>query len=214
VNPPGVLCFHHPEGNILQESSFPGEDFPIFALHLPHMTIQIKDKTFERLIGENQISDRIASLSERLNYDYAGKQPIFVVVLNGAFMFAADLIKKISIPAEVSFIRLSSYREMKSSGSVVQLLGLQEKLENRHVVVVEDIVDTGNTVFEIRREMLSQNPASLEIIAFLLKPDALQREVNIKYIGFEIADRFVVGYGLDYDGLGRNTPDLFVLKKD
>jgi hypoxanthine phosphoribosyltransferase len=176
------------------------------------MLITIQDKTFEPFIAEDEISERIAALADALNQDYADKDPLFIVVLNGAFMFASDLIKKVKIPCQVSFIRLSSYSEMRSTGTVSQLLGLQEKLANRHVVIIEDIIDTGNTMSEITQEMLTQNPSSLEIATFLIKPDALEKAVHAKYIGFEIPNRFVLGYGLDYEGYGRNTTALYVLK--
>ena len=176
------------------------------------MLLSIQDKIFEPFLSENEIAGRIATLALAINEDYAGKNPLFIVVLNGAFMFASDLIKKITIPCEVSFIRLSSYSEMRTTGKVTQLLGLQEKLENRHVLIIEDIIDTGNTMSEIFEEMLGQKPGSLEIATFLLKPDALEKNIAPRYTGFEIPNRFVVGYGLDYEGYGRNTTELFVLK--
>jgi hypoxanthine phosphoribosyltransferase len=174
--------------------------------------VQLKDKLFEPFITSQQLETRIGQLADSLNTDYVGQLPLFVVILNGAFMFAADLIKRISIPCEVTFIRLSSYQETRSTGNVVQLLGLQEKLENRHVVIIEDIVDTGNTMTEVLKDMQSQYPASLQIASLLVKPEALQSRLEVRYLGFEIPNRFVIGYGLDYEGQGRNLPDLYQLK--
>ncbi|MBC8110705.1 MAG: hypoxanthine phosphoribosyltransferase [Verrucomicrobia bacterium] len=173
--------------------------------------ILLNGKAFEQLIDGQTIAERITLLARQIDEDYQGKKPLFIVVLNGAFMFASDLIKQIQIDCEVSFVRLSSYSQMKSTGTVTQLLGLQEKLENRHVIVVEDIIDSGNTIHAIMQEMLPQNPQSLEIATFLIKPEALQHKIKPRYSGFDIANDFVVGYGLDFDGLGRNTPHLYVL---
>ena len=175
--------------------------------------IKVKDKFFKILFSKEEIKERITALALQISNDYQGKDPLFVVVLNGAFIFAADLIKQINIPCEITFIRLSSYHSMRSTGKVMQVLSLQEKLEGRHVVVLEDIIDTGNTMHEVQIEMLEQKPESINVCTFLVKPKSMEREISSKYIGFEIPSQFVVGYGLDYEGFGRNSEALYVLKE-
>ncbi len=172
---------------------------------------QIKDKRFELFIPAPELSDKISGLAQRINQDYAGLDPLFVVVLNGAFMFAADLAKFVSIPCQFSFIRLASYQNTRSTGTLTEILGLRENIAGRHVVIVEDIVDTALTMHQLVLQLQQRQPASLQVATLLCKPEAMQKPVDLKYVGFEIANRFVVGYGLDYDGFGRNLPDLYVL---
>ncbi|MBC7920179.1 MAG: hypoxanthine phosphoribosyltransferase [Ferruginibacter sp.] len=173
--------------------------------------ITVGDKDFVPFIERKTIEARIAALALQISQDYQAKRPLLVGVLNGAFMFAADLMKEISVPCEISFVKVSSYQQAASTGRVTQLIGLQEDLTGRHVVIVEDIVDTGLTMSEILTELQKQNPRSVEITTLLFKPEALRKAIRPRYVGFEIANRFVVGYGLDYNGLGRNLADLYVL---
>lgn len=175
-------------------------------------TVSIHDKTFELFISDHRIQTKIQELGAKLSTDYNGQTPLFIGILNGSFMFAGDLMKSISIPAEITFIKVSSYDGMKSQGETKQLIGLNEAIEGREVVVVEDIVDTGITMESIVNQLNNAGAKSVEVASLLLKPDCLQRDVKVKYTGFEIPEKFVVGYGLDYDGLGRNLKDIYQLK--
>jgi len=174
-------------------------------------TIQIHDKHFEVFIEKSIIEKQIIELASRINQDYEGKCPLFLAILNGSFMFAAELMKSVNVDCEITFLRVSSYQATESTGKVHQILGLLENIENRDVIVVEDIVDTGLTMIEIKQQLLAQNPASLSIVTLFQKPEALNQPIDIQYVGFEIENKFVLGYGLDYDGLGRNLTDLYVL---
>ena len=174
--------------------------------------LTVKDKTFVPFIAAETIQHRVLELAAQISHNYAGKQPLMVGVLNGAVLFAADLFRNITIPCEITFIRVASYQATESSGKIKQILGLNESVANRHLIVVEDIVDTGLTICEVGDHLRAGNPASIAIATLLFKPAALQREVSLDYIGFEIENRFVLGYGLDYDGLGRNTKDILVLQ--
>ena len=175
--------------------------------------VTILDKTFEIMIGQDKIAERLRDLSAEITSEYNGKKPVFIGVLNGAFLFLADLFRGINTDCELTFIRVSSYSGTASTGNVKNIVGLTESLEGRHVVVVEDIVDTGETMTYLLDELKKQNPASVKLATFLFKPAALKKPVQPDYIGFEIDPAFVVGYGLDYDGFGRNLPDIYVLKK-
>ncbi|MCS7017930.1 MAG: hypoxanthine phosphoribosyltransferase [Cytophagales bacterium] len=175
------------------------------------VSVLIKDKKFKRYISAERLQKRIEELGRQISEDYAGKNPLFIVVLNGAFMFAADLMREIDIPSEVSFIKFTSYQNMHSTGVVDQIIGVEEDLRNRHIVIVEDIIDTGITITEVLAEIKSYQPASVEVAALLIKPQALLRPVAVKYVGFEIEPKFVVGYGLDYDGYGRNLCEILIL---
>ncbi len=174
-------------------------------------TIRIHDKTFRSFLSEEEIHKTVKQLAAALNRDYADKKPIFIAILNGAFIFAADLFKCLKIDAEISFIKLASYKGMKSSGQIITAIGLDIELFDRHVVILEDIVDTGKTLHEFLPQLWHQQPASLKIVALLHKADAKAFPVTVDYTGFEIPDKFVVGYGLDYNGLGRNTPAIYQL---
>ena len=175
--------------------------------------ITVGDKEFTLFVESNTLQARIRQLAHQISHDYQQKAPLLISVLNGSFMFAADLMKSLTIPCEITFIKVASYQHTSSTGQLKQLIGLQERVANRHVIVVEDIVDTGLTMSEIITLLKQDNPASIEIATLLLKPDALQKDIAPRYTGFEIANRFVVGYGLDYNGLGRNLADLYVLKE-
>lgn len=173
--------------------------------------IKLHDKTFDTYISEEEIQKKVKEISEQLNRDYKDKRPLFIPILNGSFMFAADLFKYLTIDAEISFIKLASYKGMKSSGNVITAIGLDMDLFNRDVIIVEDIVDTGKTLHEFLPKLDHQQPKSLKIAALLHKPEALQFPLKIDYLGFSIPNKFVVGYGLDYDGLGRNYKEIYQL---
>ena len=162
-------------------------------------------------ISEEAIREKVDELSDALNRDYTDKNPIFIAILNGAFIFAADLFKSLRINAEISFIKLASYKGMKSSGQVITAIGLDVEIFDRHVVILEDIVDTGKTLHEFLPQLWHQQPASIKIVALLHKPAAKVYPIEVDYTGFEIPDKFVVGYGLDYNGLGRNTAAIYQL---
>lgn len=175
--------------------------------------IQIKDKIFRVMIEAEKIQSRINFLASQINEDYKDKKPLFLGVLNGAFLFAAGLFKGINIECEISFIRVKSYSGTESTGQVKNLIGLNENIQGRHIIVIEDIVDTGDTARYLVDELKKQHPASVKFATMLFKPKALKQPFNPDYIGFEIEPEFVVGYGLDYDELGRNLNDIYVLKK-
>jgi hypoxanthine phosphoribosyltransferase len=175
-------------------------------------TIQVLDKTFEPYLKEAAIQEKITELAGQLNKDYAGKRPLFLSILNGSFLFTADLFKQITIEAEVSFIKLASYKGTNSTGNVITAIGLDINVKDRHILILEDIIDTGKTLHHYLPQLESMQPASVKIAVLLNKKDALQFPVQIDYACFEIPNKFVVGYGLDYDGLGRNNKDIYQLK--
>ena len=174
-------------------------------------TVKLHDKTFDIYLSEETIQQKVQELANTLNKEYDGKRPLFIAILNGSFMFAADIFKRLTIEAEICFIKLASYRGMKSSGSVITAIGLDQDLFDRDVVIIEDIVDTGKTLNEFLPKLDHQQPKSLRIAALLHKPDAIKYPLHIDYLGFSIPNKFVVGYGLDYDGLGRNLKEIFKL---
>ena len=172
---------------------------------------RVHDKRFEPYLSATDIADRIKALAADLNRDYNGKKPLFIAILNGSFMFASDLFKELTIDAEICFIKLASYKGTKSTGQIITMIGMDMDIFGREVVIVEDIVDTGKTLSEFLPQLRHQQPASLKIVALLHKPEATVFPVEIDYLGFSIPNRFVVGYGLDYDGLGRNIPEILKL---
>lgn len=178
------------------------------------MSIRVHDKDFVPFIRRAQIDERVKELAGQIDCDYKGMRPLFIAVLNGSFVFAADLFRNLTIEAEISFIKLASYKGTSSTGNVVTAIGMEENLHGRHVILLEDIVDTGKTLHSFLPEILNRHPASLRIAALLTKPEALEYDITTDYCGFEIPDKFVLGYGLDYDGLGRNLPELYELVKD
>jgi len=167
---------------------------------------------FEVYLAAQAIEERITTLAQQLNAAYEGKKLLFISILNGSFMFTADLLKKISLPCEVSFVKVASYAGTDSSGAVKELIGLDREIAGYDVVIVEDIVDTGRTMNSILKSLKDKNAASLSICTLLDKPERREVEVQVNYVGFSIPDRFVVGYGLDLDGFGRNLPDIYQLK--
>lgn len=175
------------------------------------MNIRIHDKNFVPFITRETIDERVAEIGSAINIAYKDKHPLFLGILNGSFIFAADLFRRLSIEAEISFIKLASYKGTSTTGHVVTAIGLEENLAGRHIIIIEDIIDTGKTLSSFLPEILHRQPASVAIAAFLTKPEALKYEVKADYLAFEIEDKFVVGYGLDYDGLGRNLPDLYII---
>ncbi len=173
--------------------------------------IKLHDKFFRPYISEQQIADAISALAKRMNKDLAGKKPIFIPVLNGSFLFAADLIRQLTMECELCFIKASSYSGMKSTGEVQMTIGLDIDIKGRTIVLIEDIIDTGNTLFHLQNSLATLEPAEMHLCTLLLKPDALEQDLQAKYIGMNIPDKFVVGYGLDYDELGRNLPSIYQL---
>ncbi len=175
--------------------------------------IKLKDKTFEIYIPEEDLQRRIQEIGRQISQDYESKMPLFIAILNGSFMFAADLFKHIFIPCAITFVKVASYEATHSTGKLQQLFGLQENINGRHVIIVEDIVDTGITIEGIIEYLQASNPQSIQIATLLHKPEAYQKQISLSYVGFVIPNKFVVGYGLDYDQLGRNLKDLYVLKE-
>ncbi len=175
-------------------------------------TIQVLDKIFEPYLKEAAIQEKITELAGQLNQDYAGKRPLFLSILNGSFLFTADLFKQITIEAEVSFIKLASYKGTSSTGNVITAIGLDINVKDRDIIILEDIIDTGKTLHHYLPQLESMQPASVKIAVLLNKKEALIYPVQIDYACFEIPNKFVVGYGLDYDGLGRNSKDIYQLQ--
>jgi len=174
--------------------------------------VRLHDKDFVPFIEEKALLQRVAQLGSKLSEDFRSQTPVILGVLNGSFMFLSDLSKHITVPVEVSFIKISSYNSTTSTGKVTELIGLQENIKGRPVVIVEDIVDTGLSMKVLVEKLQEQEPCKIAIVSLLLKPEALVHSVNVDYIGFEIPNKFVVGYGLDYNGLGRNLPEIYQLK--
>ena len=173
--------------------------------------IQVFDKKFSTYLSQEAIHEQVVRLASEINRDYQNKRPLFIAILNGSFMFAADLFKELNIEAEVCFIKLASYKGIKSTGQVVTSIGLDATIKDRDIILIEDIVDTGKTLSEFLPQLESQGPASIKISALLHKPDALQYPIKIDYLGFSVPNKFLLGYGLDYDGLGRNLKEIFQL---
>lgn len=175
--------------------------------------LKILDKEFVPYLDEQTIQEKITLLAAQLNTEYAGKKPIFLSILNGSFLFTADLFKQITIEAEVSFIKLASYKGTSSTGNVITAIGLDANVNGRHIIILEDIIDTGKTLHHYLPELNSLQPASVKIAVLLNKKEALAYPVKVDYSCFDIPNKFVVGYGLDYDGLGRNSKAIYQLKE-
>ena len=176
-------------------------------------TVQIQDLSFETYMDKRLIKQRVKEMGKELSKEFKDKKPIFLAILNGAFVFAADLTRACKFDHEISFIKLTSYEGTTSSGKVTTQIGLQEDLTDRDVIIVEDIVDTGTTIYHFLPTLKKYNPKSITIVSLLQKPEALKFPLTVDYIGFEIPNKFVVGYGLDYNGFGRNLKDIYQLKK-
>lgn len=176
--------------------------------------VKIKDKSFKTSIPEAEILKKVQVVADRLNKDYAGKKPVFLAVLNGAFIFAADLMRMITVPSEISFVKYASYEGTSSTGSMKTLMGLNQDLAGRHVVIVEDIVDSGFTMAHMIEDLKKKNPASIEICSLLVKPSNLKVDLDINYAVMEIPNDFIVGYGLDYDQEGRNLRDIYTIVEE
>jgi hypoxanthine phosphoribosyltransferase len=176
-------------------------------------TIKVKDKDFEISIDANTIDAAVKRMAIEINRDYEGKHPLFLAILNGSFIFAADLIRKITIPCEISFVKLSSYSGTNSTEDVQELIGLNEDITGRHLVIVEDIVDTGITLEKLLKDLEKHEPASVKLACFTFKKEAFKKSFRIDYLGITIPNEFIVGYGLDYDGYGRNLPDIYKIVK-
>jgi hypoxanthine phosphoribosyltransferase len=176
--------------------------------------ITLHNKTFEPYLTEAEILEKVRALAAQLDIDYAGKKPLFIAILNGSFMFASDLFKHLTIEAEICFIKLASYKGTKSSGQVITAIGLDTDINNRHIVILEDIIDTGKTMNEFLPQLMNQQPASLTVAILLHKPEATQYKIPIDYCCFQIPNKFVLGYGLDYDGYGRNIKEIYQLVGD
>lgn len=175
--------------------------------------ITIKDKQFELFIEQEVIELAIKRIAQQINADLKDKNPIFLAVLNGSFMFAGELMKEVTIPSEITFVRLASYRGTTTTENVQEVLGLNEGIEGRDVVIVEDIVDSGHTMTSLLKELGNYKPASIKIATLLFKPAALVKKLDLDYVALEIPNDFIVGYGLDYDGYGRNLKDIYKIKQ-
>lgn len=172
-------------------------------------TVTLHDKTFAVNIREAEIQKSIVELARRIDADFEGKTPLFVGVLNGSFMFLADLMKHVTIPCEVSFVKLASYEGTSSTGAIKQLVGLNENIHDRTVIIVEDIVDTGNTIEHMIDSLKTQRPKEIKVATLLFKPEAYTKDIPVDYVALSVPNDFLVGYGLDYDGLGRNLKHIY-----
>ena len=173
--------------------------------------IKFRDREFAVSIPEEKIKARVAEVAAQISHDLEGKRPLFLAVLNGSFVFAADLLRGIETPCEISFVRMASYEGTSSTGAVKQLIGLKEDIKDRTVVIVEDIIDSGLTMVHLLELLKEKQPADIKIAALLVKPGNLKVELDIPYCCFEIPNDFIVGYGLDYDGEGRNLPSIYTV---
>lgn len=173
--------------------------------------VQILDKRFREFIPEEVIQEKVNEIAGQINHDYEGREVVFVGILNGAFMFASDLFRRIDLKARITFVKLASYTGTSSSGAIKELIGWNEDLKNKTVIILEDIVDTGVTLEHTINNLIIRNVTDVKVAALLLKPGSYRKSIRIDYTGFEIPDDFVVGYGLDYDGFGRNLPSVYTL---
>lgn len=173
--------------------------------------VKVLDKTFKVSIPEAEIQQRIKEIAKQMNEDLKGKDVIFLGILNGCFMFAGDLFKNIDLPCQITFLKLASYQGTTSSGSVKRLIGINENIEGKTVVILEDIIDTGNTLDNILKQLRGYEPHEIKTATLLHKPDAYKKDLPIEYVGFNIPNDFILGYGLDYDGFGRNLRDIYTI---
>lgn len=177
-------------------------------------TIKIHDKTFRTSYPETEILQKVKAVADRLNRDMAGKNPLFLAVLNGSFIFTADLMRYLTIPCEVSFVKLASYQGTLSTGKIKEVIGINEDISGRTVVIVEDIVESGLTMKRMIETLSTRNPASVHICTLLLKPEKLTVDLNVEYVAMRIPNDFIVGYGLDYNQQGRNLRDIYTLVEE
>ena len=177
-------------------------------------TVKIHDKTFKIAYPEKDIFERVKAVADRINKDMAGKNPLFLAVLNGSFIFAADLMRMITIPCEISFVKLASYQGTMSTGKIKEVIGINEDISGRNVIIVEDIVESGLTMKRMLESLGTRNPASIHICTLLLKPEKLTVDLNVEYAAMEIPNDFIVGYGLDYNQQGRNLRDIYSLVEE
>ena len=177
-------------------------------------TIQIKDKCFRISIPEEEIKSRVKAVAQQISKDMEGKNPLFLGVLNGSFIFAADLMREMTIPCEISFVKLASYQGTTSTGKIKEVLGINEDLSGRTVIIVEDIVESGQTMRQMIEALGTRNPASVHICTLFFKPEKLKEELTLEYVAFRIPDDFIVGYGLDYDQGGRGLKDIYTIVED
>lgn len=175
--------------------------------------IKVLDKEFETSIPEDKILKAIDAVADKINVDMNGKSPLFVCILNGAFMFAADLMKRLTIPCEISFVKVTSYQGTGTTGKVKQLIGFNENVKGRTIILIEDIVDTGITIENLIKQVMDLGAADVHIATLLFKPQSCKPEINPEYVGLEIPNDFIIGYGLDYDGFARNYKDIYTLVK-
>ncbi len=175
-------------------------------------TIKVKDKEFAVSITAETLQREVKRVASEINRDYAGREPVFLAVLNGAFIFAADLLREVTLPCEISFVKLASYQGVNSTGHIREVIGLSTDITDRPVIIVEDIVDTGLTMAYMIDTLKAQKPASIDICALLVKPEKLQVNLDVRYCALQIPNDFIVGYGLDYDGFGRNTKDIYTVR--
>ena len=173
--------------------------------------IRVLDKSFREYLSENEITDRIKVLAGEINRDFRGREVVFLGILNGAFLFAAELFKRIDLKAQISFVKLASYEGTGSSGTVKELIGWNEDIKNKEIIITEDIVDTGVTLERIFDELTIRKVAGIKVATLLLKPDAYKKKMPVDYVGFRIPNEFVIGYGLDYNGYARNLPSIYIL---
>lgn len=180
----------------------------------PMQAIRIQDKDFILYLSQTEIESAVKKIAGTLNRDYKNETPLFIAILNGSFMFAAELFKSINIPCEICFIKVASYEGIASTGYLNTFIGLEKNITGRHVIILEDIIDTGKTLNQLLPQLYDQQPASLKIAALLHKPEASMHEIKLDYNCFKISNRFVIGFGLDYNGFGRNLPALYQLKEE
>ena len=173
--------------------------------------VTIKDKTFETSMSEAEIKQRVKEVAQQMSRDLEGKNPLFLAVLNGAFIFAADLIREMTIPCEISFVKLASYQGTTSTGKIKEVIGINEDLTGRTVIILEDIVESGLTIRQMMESLGTRNPASLHVCTLFFKPDRLKENIELDYVAFKIPNDFILGYGLDYDQAGRGLRDLYTL---
>jgi hypoxanthine phosphoribosyltransferase len=171
--------------------------------------VQVRDLVFEKFITREEIGRAVRKVAAEINRDYHGKNPVLLAILNGSFMFASDLMRELDVPCEISFVKYTSYSGTSSTENIRELIGLDQDLEGRHVIVVEDIVDTGITMEKLLADIGHKNPADIKIACFCFKPAAFRKSFSIDYLGISIPNDFIVGYGLDYNGQGRNLPDIY-----